>query len=240
MKNNASHTHLGEEEGNAGTRGGSQLWNFIRMPPTPSAPRIEDKDRSPKTAHFRTIIGAPQSVYSTFRKPALGLTAQGGQHIVARNLCYVLVSQGAPEPASAFASHPGPRPARPRSSHGTRRCPEPERGPLHPKGRLLGKATPPSERPSLQLRPRSAATSPGHTPLGGHHRLGSSGRKSLRVPREPRRPASALFPSAFRADPALDPLTELLRGGKDGGRGGSSVRAGAAGRPTRTRGKQQP
>lgn len=161
---------------------------------------------------------------------------------MARNLCYVLVSQGAPEPASAFASHPGPRPARPRTSHATRRCPEPEGGPLHPKGRLLGNATPPSERPSLQLRPRSAATSPGHTPLGGHHRLGRrrSGRKSLRVPREPRRPASARFFSAFQADPAPDPLTELPRGGKDGGRGGSSVRAGAAGRPTWTRGKQQP
>lgn len=122
MKSNASHTHLGEEKGNAGTRGASRF-EFHQNAPTLSAASIVGKGRSPKTAHFRTLTGASPSVYSTFRKPALRLTAKGGQHIVARNPCYVLVSQGAPEPAGAFASHPGPRPARPRTSHDNKAMP---------------------------------------------------------------------------------------------------------------------
>lgn len=152
-------------------------------PPPPR--RRRDRGRGP-FAEGCSSQNPPQSVSSTFRTPALGLAAAGGGHAAARGLVSAPVRQGAPEPA--FASRPGPRrarqPARPRASCSTRRRPQPEGGPLHPKGRLPAKAAPPSERPSLQLRPRSAATSPGHTPRGGHRRPGR-GRSGRKIPRGP-------------------------------------------------------
>lgn len=177
----------------------SRLGDFIRLqpPPPPLGSREEAARRrlliqNPARLSARRLSASPPKAVGRFR-PVASVRSRA--------------DRGAPEPPAPSFGTLGPVPRRKGPQRGRR--PEPAGDGLPPKADYRHSLTPRSERPGLRLRQRRAATSPRHTPPGGHYRPGRrcSGRTSLGALRSLGGPP-ALDSPGFRRCPTSRPLPD--------------------------------